>query len=83
MRRDDHIKELTAVGASIAANCQPCFEYHTDEARESRATAQEIMDAIEVGKLVGRGAAAKMDAFAAALSQSTTVKTMPSTDACG
>lgn len=83
MKFDDRIKELSAVGVSIAANCQACLEYHTREARESGADTQEIMDAIEVRKMVRRGAAAKMDAFTAALSQSTPPATPQSSDACG
>lgn len=62
---DEKTKELIAVGAAITAHCQPCLEYHSDKAREHCATNAEIVAAIEVGKLVRRGAAAKMDQFAA------------------
>jgi AhpD family alkylhydroperoxidase len=61
---DEKTKELVAVGASITANCQPCLEYHTAKAREFGAATEEIMTAVEIGKLVRRGAAAKMDRFA-------------------
>ena len=57
------IKELIAIGASISANCQPCLEYHTAKAIEYGANNSEIKSAIEVGKLVRKGAAAKMDKF--------------------
>ena len=30
---DDRIRELIAVGASVIANCQPCYEYHAGKAR--------------------------------------------------
>jgi AhpD family alkylhydroperoxidase len=83
MKLEDHIKELIAVGASIAANCQPCLEYHAGEARKSGADAQEVTDAIEVGKMVRRGAASKMDKFAASLSQPPAATTASSGDACG
>jgi AhpD family alkylhydroperoxidase len=69
MKLDNRIKELIAVGASITANCQPCLQYHTSEAQKSGADEQEIMEAIDVGKMVRRGAAAKMDKFAASLTQ--------------
>lgn len=69
MRLDNRIKELIAVGASITANCQPCLQYHTSEAQKSGADEQDIMEAIEVGKMVRRGAAGKMDKFVASLSQ--------------
>jgi len=64
MKLDNHIKELIAIGASVAANCQPCLEYHTSKAKEFGADDAEISDAIETGKLVRKGAAAKMDKFA-------------------
>lgn len=63
---DERIKELVAVGASVTANCQPCLEYHTAKAREFGACTDDILAAVEVGKLVQRGAAAKMDRFAEA-----------------
>lgn len=64
MGLDSRIQELIAVGASVTANCQPCLEYHAGKAQACGASAEEISQAIEVGKLVRRGAAAKMDQFA-------------------
>lgn len=79
----NRVKELIAVGASIAANCQPCLEYHVGEARKSGADAQEIKDAIEVGKMVRRGAASKMDKFAATLAPPGAPAPASSDNACG
>jgi AhpD family alkylhydroperoxidase len=64
MEWNDRIRELVAVGASITANCQPCLQYHTDEALEFGADPAEIAAAIETGKQVRKGAHAEMDAFA-------------------
>lgn len=61
MKLDDRIKELIAVGASITANCQPCLQYHSAKALEFGADAEEIAEAIEMGKRVRKGAGAKMD----------------------
>jgi AhpD family alkylhydroperoxidase len=58
---DDKIKELIAVGASISANCHPCIKYHTAKAREMKIDESEIKHAIEVGKMVRKGAAGQMD----------------------
>lgn len=69
MKLDDRVRELIAIGASVTANCQPCLRYHAGKAREHGADEQEITVAIAVGKLVRRGAASKMDDFAAGLSQ--------------
>lgn len=82
MKLDNRITELIAVGASVTANCQPCLQYHTDKALESGASDLEIAQAIEIAKTVRKGAAAKMDQFAATIS-----KTAPSnagaTAGCG
>ncbi len=64
MAMDEKIRELIAVGASITANCQPCLKYHTDKALESGAGPEEVAEAVEMGKRVRKGAAAKMDGFA-------------------
>jgi len=58
---DEHIKELIAVGASISANCHPCVKYHTAKARELKINDAEIQQAIDVGKMVRKGAASQMD----------------------
>ena len=84
MKLDDRIKELIAVGASITANCQPCLQHHTNEARESGADEQDIMEAIDVGKMVRRGAAATMDKFAASLTQAAAPSSKDSlSEGCG
>jgi len=58
---DEKIKELIAVGASISANCHPCIKFHTSKAREMKIDEAEIKQAIEVGKMVRKGAAGQMD----------------------
>jgi AhpD family alkylhydroperoxidase len=65
MAIDNKTKELIAVGASITANCQPCLQFHKNKALEFGADAGEIVEAIEMGKQVRKGAAAKMDEFSA------------------
>ena len=67
MKLDDQTKELVAIGASITANCQPCLQYHAEQARRFGADEQEIAEAIEAGKQVRRGAGVKMYAFSAKL----------------
>lgn len=67
MGLDDRTKELIAVGASVAAHCQPCLKFHLDKTREIGADPREIAEAIEVGKMVGKGAAFNMKQYAAQL----------------
>ena len=61
MQLDTQVRELIAIGASITANCQPCLQYHVGKAKESGADDRVINDAIEIGRMVRRGAASKMD----------------------
>ena len=58
---DEKIKELIAIGASVSANCHPCVKYHTAKARKMEIDEAEIQQAIEVGKMVRKGAAGEMD----------------------
>ena len=52
MKLDEKIKELIAVGATIAANNQSSLEYHSKKALEFGSDVEEIAEAIEVGKRV-------------------------------
>ncbi len=67
MQLSDKTLRLIAVGASMAANCQPCLQGNLAKARSDGCDEQEIAEAIWVGKMVRRGAASKMDVFAASL----------------
>jgi len=67
MPLDEIIRELIAVGASIAANNPPEVKYRIARARELGADDVALNDAVEIGRLVRRGAASKTDAFALSL----------------
>lgn len=58
---DVNIKELISIGASVSANCQPCVKYHVAKAHEMNIDEAEIKQAIDVGKMVRKGAAGQMD----------------------
>jgi len=58
---DANIQELIAIGASVSANCHPCVKHHIGKAREMRIDENEIQQAIDVGKMVRKGAAGQMD----------------------
>ncbi len=64
---DERLKEMIAVGASVTANCIPCIQYHYAKAREVGLTEAEIRTAIQVGKMVRKGAAQKWDEEVSAL----------------
>lgn len=83
MKLDDRIRALIAVGASISANCQPCLQSTVSMALESGADEQEIAEAIEVGKMVRKGAASKMDKFATSLNHAVPSSASATGDGCG
>ena len=57
---NDKTKELIAIGASVSAHCQPCLEFHTSQAKQAGASLSEITEAIEIGKMVSKGASVQM-----------------------
>lgn len=66
---DGNIKELIAIGASVSANCHPCIKYHIAKAREMKIDEAEIRQAVEVGRMVRKGAADQMDELLEELSK--------------
>ncbi len=83
MKLDNRIHRLIAIGASIAANCQPCLEINVGKAIECGADEEEIAEAIEVGKMVRQGAASKMDKFAVSINYAAPSAVNTATDKCG
>jgi AhpD family alkylhydroperoxidase len=71
---DRQVARLIAVGASVAANCQPCLETVMAEARQEEIKDKDILEAIEIGKLVRHCAASQMDEFALNIAGAETVR---------
>jgi len=65
---DTKTKELIAIGASVACNCHPCVKYHIGKACELNIDSELIKQAVEVGKMVRKGAASQMDELLGELS---------------
>ena len=53
---DKRTKELVAMGASAAANCHPCMDYHLAKCDELGIERSEVAAAVKVGLMVNRGA---------------------------
>ena len=83
MEIESRIQALIAVGAAVGANCQPCLQSTVAMARKSGVNEQEIAEAIETGKRVRRGAASKMDKFAAELIAASPSPIAAAQDSCG
>jgi alkylhydroperoxidase/carboxymuconolactone decarboxylase family protein YurZ len=80
---DEKVLRLIAIGASISANCQPCLQINIDRAAACGIEAGEIAEAIEIGKMVRRGAATKMDKLAASLGKGLEEPASQTREGCG
>ena len=83
MKLDEKTMRLIAIGASITANCQPCLQTNVAKALEEGIGEQEIGGAIEVGKMVRRGAASKMDQFMTSLNPADPAAVSATGGGCG
>jgi AhpD family alkylhydroperoxidase len=57
-------KELIAVGISVVIDCESCMQWHIEQAAKAGATAQEVLEALEVGIEMGGGPATVSVRFA-------------------
>jgi AhpD family alkylhydroperoxidase len=48
----DAVAELVAIGASIAANCEPCFKYHFQQAKKLGVSRDDMMRAVQTAQSV-------------------------------
>ncbi len=56
-------KELMALSISIVTKCEPCMEWHLDQAMQAGATDEEIYETIDVAVEMGGGPAAAYARF--------------------
>jgi len=49
---NETIAELVAIGAAVAANCEPCFRHHFDVGRKLGLSKADIRKAVEVALVV-------------------------------
>lgn len=48
----DQVRELVAIGAAIASNCETCFKYHFNKARKLAVSSDDMALAVETAKMV-------------------------------
>jgi len=82
MTLDNQTLALIAVGASFAANCQPCLEHNISTALHCGANNQQVAEAIDIGRRVRHGAASKMDKFVSSLDSATVSSARALDDVC-
>jgi len=54
------VKELVAIGAAVAAGCEPCLNFHVDKARKLEVSDAAMREAIEMAVKVKAAAASNM-----------------------
>jgi AhpD family alkylhydroperoxidase len=54
------VMELIALGAAIAAGCEPCFKFHYDKARKLGVTPEAMQEAVAIGDMVKQASAQNM-----------------------
>ena len=64
---DTQMKELIAIGASVTANCVLCLRHHIIQAKKAGVDDDHIQEAVKVGRMVRKDAAASWDEEADAL----------------
>jgi AhpD family alkylhydroperoxidase len=58
------VKELIAVGISVAIDCRSCMQWHIEQAAASGAELRQVLEAVEVGMEMGGGPATVSARFA-------------------
>jgi AhpD family alkylhydroperoxidase len=49
---NDQVATLVAIGAAIAANCEPCFKFHFDKGRKLGVSAADMRRAVDLAQKV-------------------------------
>lgn len=51
------VRELVAIGAAIACNCETCFKFHYDKARKLGVSDEDMLSAVDTGLMVKNASA--------------------------
>lgn len=76
------VAELVAIGAAIAANCEPCLRYHTGEAAKLGVSQADMARAVEMGAKVKDAPHRSIMRLAARLTQTDPAPAAKDADAC-
>lgn len=60
----DAVRELVAIGAAIASNCEPCFKHHYNEARKLGVSKDDMRLAVDMAQAVKESPARSVLAIA-------------------
>jgi AhpD family alkylhydroperoxidase len=76
------VAELVAIGAAIAANCEPCFKYHYDQARKLGVSDRDMRYAVDLAQKVKEPPARAMLNLAERYLGKSTSETKAAADSC-
>lgn len=60
----EQVNELVALGAAVAASCEPCFKFHYEKARELHVPAEAVREAVGIGEAVKAASGTKIRGLA-------------------
>lgn len=60
---DPKTRELIAIAASVVAKCQPCLDYHVEEARKAGASDSDMRNAVSIARMVRQAGNDNMDKY--------------------
>lgn len=60
---DDKIRVLIGAAVAFVAKCKPWFNHFVEEAQKSGINEQEILEAVDLAKMVRKGAMNQMDQY--------------------
>ena len=80
---DPRTRELIAVVASVVAKCQPCLDYHAEQARKAGASDSDMRNAVSIARMVRKASIENMDKYTdEKLGAAETEQPAPSTCCC-
>ena len=80
---DDKTRELVAVAASMAGGCQDCLKQHAAAARRRGVSADQLHEAVNIGRAVQLHVKLGMDALAQAVLQDGDLAVVSADCGCG
>lgn len=60
---DPKTRELISIAASVVAKCQPCLDYHMEEARKAGTSNLDMRDAVSIARMVRKAGEENMDNY--------------------
>ncbi|MCE5322530.1 carboxymuconolactone decarboxylase family protein [bacterium] len=61
---DPKTRELISIAASVVAKCQPCLDYHVEEARKAGASDSDMRNAVSIARMIRKQGDENMDKYA-------------------